>query len=243
MRVKLFVTCLVDQFFPNVGESTVRLLRRAGVDVDFPKDQTCCGQLGFNGGYQNEARTLCKRFLDIFEGDDPIIAPSGSCATMVRNFYPELVQHESPELQQRVQQTARRTYELSEFLVNVLGKTDLGLRLPAPVTATYHDCCHALRELGIGDAPRALLKHVQNLELIEMADSRACCGFGGTFSIKFPEISTAMMRDKMAAIDNSGAQVVTALDISCLMQIGGGLSRQQSSVKPIHLADVLSAGL
>lgn len=243
VEADLFVTCVVDQFFPNAGEAAVKLLRRAGVDVQFPPGQTCCGQPAFNAGYRAEARSLAKRFIKIFGDGRSIVAPSGSCATMVRVFYPELLERESDRVREQARETASRTYELTQFLVKVLGQRDLRLRLPAPMKVTYHDCCHALRELGISQEPRDLLRSVQGLELMEMDRSTWCCGFGGTFAVKFPEVSEAMLRDKLAAIQATGADVVTALDSSCLMHIGGGLTKQGAKVRALHLAEVLAMGL
>jgi len=246
VEASLFVTCVVDQFYPQVGEAAVKLLRRAGVDVLFPAGQTCCGQLAYNAGHHNEARSLAKRFLRVFGDGRYIVAPSGSCAAMVRVFYPELLERSLERDAQRYRdlahETAERTYELSQFLVNVLGRRDLGLALPQPMRVTYHDCCHALRELGISKEPRELLRNVKNLELVEQERAAWCCGFGGTFAVKFPEISEAMLRDKMAAVQATRADVVTALDSSCLMHIGGGLSRQGATVRALHVAEVLGMG-
>ena len=241
-NVSLFVTCLVDQFYPEVGEAVVKTLRHTGVQVDFPWGQTCCGQPAFNSGYQAEAQAAARHFLEVFGRSEWIVAPSGSCATMVRVFYAELFRGD-PELLAVAKTVASRTYELSEFLVRVMGVTDLGGRLPEPTRVTYHDACHGLRELGIRAEPRALLASIQGLELVEMADPGACCGFGGTFSVKYPEISAAILQDKLDQLHQTEADLVVAADSSCLMQIGGGLSRQGSSTRPIHLAELLARSL
>ncbi|MSQ12244.1 MAG: (Fe-S)-binding protein [Dehalococcoidia bacterium] len=243
MEANLFVTCVVDQLFPQVGEAAVKVLRRAGVDLDFPSGQTCCGQLAYNAGYHNEARRLARRFLRLFADGRPIVAPSGSCATMVRVFYRHLLQFDPDAVRAQAAETAARTYELSEYLVKVLGKSDLGLRLRTPLKATYHESCHALRELGLSEEPRTLLRNLQGLELVELENAQRCCGFGGTFAVKFPDISEALLRDKLASIQKSGADVVTALDASCLMHLGGALSRQGSPIRALHLAEVLGMGL
>jgi len=223
MRVGLFIPCFVDQLFPQAGIAMVNVLRRLNVEVDFPSAQTCCGQPAFNTGYWDEARQLARRYRDIFAGYDAVVSPSGSCTAMVRNFYPEL----------GVNPPA--TYEFAEFLVKKLGVTDVGAKFPARVT--YHDGCHALRELRLKDEPRQLLRHVRGLELVEMAEAETCCGFGGTFSVKFPQISTAMDAAKCASIAATGAEYVVSTDSSCLMQIARGYL----PVKTIHLAEVLAS--
>jgi L-lactate dehydrogenase complex protein LldE len=237
----LFVTCLVDQFFPEVGEGVVKVLRHLGLEVDFPPAQTCCGQPAFNGGYQAEALVAARRFLEVFQDSKYIVAPSGSCTAMVRVFYPELLRND-PKRCALAQSIAARTYEFSELLVNVLGVTALGARLP-PTRVTYHDACHGLRELGIRQEPRALLNAIGGVELVESPRHEVCCGFGGTFSVKYPEISTAMLRDKLDDIRQTGADLVVAADSSCLMHIGGGLSRLGMRTRPIHLAQLLADAL
>lgn len=239
-RVSLFVTCLVDLFFPQVGEATVQVLRHLGLPVDFPQGQTCCGQPAFNSGFWAEARVAARRFLDAFAGSECIVAPSGSCVAMVRHHYGELLAGE-PALLERAREVARHTYELSEFLVRVLGVEDLGARLPARVT--YHDSCHALRELGLAREPRALLRNIRGLELVEHQGHNWCCGFGGTFAVKYAPISTAILQDKVDAVTKSGAEIVTSTDVSCLMNIAGALSRQGAPVQAVHLAELLARGL
>ena len=246
VKASLFVTCIIDQFFPEVGESTVRLLRRLGVDVDFPAGQTCCGQTAFNPGFWSDAKPLAKRFLKTFAGDRYIVTPSGSCASMVRVFYSELL-HDDPELLEVARAIGPRVYELSEFIVDVLGVTDVAPE-PDPAAAhtgckvTYHEACHLRRELGALTQPRALIEAVQGVELVEMAQSEVCCGFGGTFAVKYADISGAMLQDKLDNISATGADFVVACDSSCLMQIGGGLQKQGIGVRPLHLAQLLDQG-
>ncbi len=237
MRVALFVTCLVDQFFPSVGEATVQVLRRLGVEVDFSEEQTCCGQPAFNTGYWHEAREVAARMLTIFEPYDYVVAPSGSCVAMVKHFYADLFQRDEQK-RAKAASLAAKTYELSQFLVHVLKKEDVGARFSARVT--YHDSCHGLRGLGIVDEPRRLLRAVRGLELAELEGSDRCCGFGGTFSVKMADISVAMLRDKIETIRRTGAGYVIGLDSSCLMQIAGLLHRQKVPIRTMHLAEVLA---
>jgi L-lactate dehydrogenase complex protein LldE len=239
MKVSLFIPCLTDQFFPRVGLNLVKILRKAGAIVDYPMEQTCCGQVAFNSGYHQEAVELAQRFLQIFANAEYIVAPSGSCASMVKIFYPEIVKDHS--LHELLHDVTSRTYEFSDFLVNVMGITDLGVRFPHKVT--YHDACHLLRELKIKEAPRELIRHVRDIEFVEMDNSEGCCGFGGTFSVKFPAISTAMAEDKAKAISSTGAEYVVANDSSCLMQIAGYLSRKGYPAKPLHLAELLGESM
>ncbi len=228
MRIALFVTCLGDTLFPEAAQATVRILQRLGHEVVFPEEQTCCGQMHLNSGYRDEAAALAKRFLDVFMDYDVVVSPSSSCVGTVRELYPELVDSTQPEV-----------YELSELLVRKLKVTDVGARFPHRVT--YHPTCHSLRVTRVGDAPIELLRNVRDLELVELERADECCGFGGTFSIKNAETSSAMLADKCAAITASGAEFCTALDGSCLLQIGGGLSRARSSVRPLHLAEILAS--
>ncbi len=243
VAASLFATCIVDQFYPGVGESTVAVLTRLGVDLDFPSGQTCCGQPAFNSGFWNDARPLAKRFLDVFEGDRYVVVPSGSCAAMIRIFYAELL-HDQPEQLAKVRELAPRVFELSEFIVDVLGVTDVstvgaGSASSAGKKITYHPGCHLTRELGVVTQPRALIDSLPGIDLVEMDRTDVCCGFGGTFSVQYPEISAAMLQDKLDDIHGSGAGTVVACDSSCLMQIGGGLSRQQIDVRPLHIAQLL----
>ena len=241
MRVSLFITCLVDQMFPDVGEAMVTTLRRLGVEVDFNETQTCCGQVCFNTGYRPETRAMAEHFIQVFENDraDFIVAPSGSCTAMVRNFYSELFPGPDDEQwRERLARVRPRLREFSEFIVNELGTEDVGARFPCRVT--YHDACHLLRELGVSDQPRRLIRSVHDVDFVEMEASDTCCGFGGTFSVKYGEISNAILQEKLTRIENSGAEFVVANDSSCLMQIAGGLSRAGSQVKTMHLAELLA---
>lgn len=235
MHVSLMITCLGDVFFPDVGAATVRLLRRLGVEVDFPKTQTCCGQPHFNSGYHAYARDLAKYTIEAFGDHHTVVTPSGSCAAMVKLEYPELF-HGDPVWHGRAEELAQRTHELSDFLINVLKIEDVGARFPCK--ATYHMACH-LRGLGLTSEAEKLLSHVKGLEMVPLERSDECCGFGGSFSVRFPEISGAMVGDKATLIENTGADVVIATDAGCLMNIGGCLRRRGSRVKTMHLAEVL----
>ena len=237
-RVSLFVTCIVDQLFPKVGIAMADVLERLGYQVEFPENQTCCGQPAFNSGYRAEARIVARHFLETFEGCERIVVPSGSCTSMVVHHFAELFGKE-PETLARVHALEKRVWEFSSFLTEVAGVEDVGAYFPA--TVTFHDGCHALRELGIRSAPRRLLAHVRGLELREMLPAEECCGFGGTFAVKFAELSGAMARTKIEAILQTGASTVVSLDPSCLMQIQGALSRAGSSVRTMHLAEVLAS--
>jgi L-lactate dehydrogenase complex protein LldE len=240
MKVALFITCLADTMFPEVGQATVRLLERLGHSVEFPSAQTCCGQMHVNTGYQREAFPLVERFVEVFEPYEAIVAPSGSCVGSVRHQH-EMVARRfgSVELVGRVERVAARTYELSELLVDVLGVEDVGAYFPHRVT--YHPTCHSLRMLRVGDKPLRLLRHVKGLELVELVEADQCCGFGGTFAIKNADTSTAMLADKMRHVLDTQAEFCTAGDSSCLMHIGGGLSRLRSGTKTVHLAQILAA--
>jgi L-lactate dehydrogenase complex protein LldE len=236
-RVALFITCLGDQFFPQVGECMVQVLRRLGVEVAFDPAQTCCGQPAFNTGYRDEARAVASRVLCLFEKADYVVAPSGSCTAMVRVFYPELFEHD-PERCQKARQLGERFFEFSEFLVKVLEVEDVGATFPHRVT--YHDSCHLLRELRIETEPRKLLRAVRGIDLREMSDYKLCCGFGGTFSVKFPEVSVAMGEDKVRAAAATGAEYLVASDSSCLMHLAGVIHRQRLPIETLHLAEVLA---
>ncbi len=238
-RVSLFITCLADQFFPQVGECVVKILKRLDVEVTFNPAQTCCGQPAFNTGYREEARRVARRVLDLYDNADYVVAPSGSCSSMVRVFYPELFA-EDAALLRKAQDLQKRFFEFSEFLVKVLKVEDVGARFPHRVT--YHDSCHLLRELGVAEAPRQLLRKVQGLELAEMGDYKLCCGFGGTFSVKFPEVSVPMGQDKIRAASEVGAEYLVAADGGCLMHLAGQIHRQGLPLKTLHLAEVLAQG-
>jgi L-lactate dehydrogenase complex protein LldE len=237
VKTSLFITCLVDQLFPNVGIGMVEVLERLGVEVEFNPEQTCCGQPFFNTGYRREAAEVARRFLRVFGESEYIVAPSGSCTAMVKVFYQELFHHDE-KLASESRQLAARLYEFSEFLVNVLKVEDVGASYRGKVT--YHDSCHLLRELRISREPRRLIRAVKGIEFIEMTDSDSCCGFGGTFSVKHPEISCAILSDKLNNLAACGADTVVASDSSCLMQIAGGLGRQRIPARTMHLAELLA---
>ena len=237
-RLSLFVTCMVDQLFPKIGLAMTDVLERLGFEVDFPEAQTCCGQPAFNSGYCSEARTIARHFLDVFEKSECIVVPSGSCTSMITHHFADLFQDEPPVLA-RVHALAKRVWEFSTFLTEGAGVEDVGARLQGVVT--FHDGCHGLRELGIRSAPRRLLAHVRELELREMEPAEECCGFGGTFSVKFAALSGAMARTKIEAIARTGAATVVSLDPSCLMQIQGAVSRAGLKLRTMHLAEVLAS--
>ncbi len=240
MRVAVMVTCVNDAMFPDTGKALVRLLRRLGVDVEFPEAQTCCGQPMVNTGYLDEAIPLVRNYVSAFEKFDAVVTPSGSCAGSVRHQH-DIVARRSGDagLITAVADTSPRVYELSEFLVDVLEVTDVGAYFPH--TVTYHPTCHSLRMLGVGDRPRRLLEAVRGLRLVELPRADECCGFGGTFALKNSETSVAMGSDKANHVRATGAEVLVAGDNSCLMHVGGLLSRQRSGVRVMHLAEVLAS--
>ncbi len=237
LRVALFVTCLGDQFFPLVGECAVQVLRQLGVEVSFNPAQTCCGQPAFNSGYRQEAREVAARMLDLFKDADYVVAPSGSCTSMVRVYYPELFSGDPARLRE-FESLRTRFFEFSEFLVRVLKVEDVGASFRGRVT--YHDSCHLLRELGVSEEPRKLIRAVRGIELVEMRDDRLCCGFGGTFSVKFPEVSVAMGEDKVRAAAEVGAEYLVANDSGCLMHLAGLVHRRGLPLKTMHLAELLA---
>jgi L-lactate dehydrogenase complex protein LldE len=240
MRIALFVTCLVDGLFPDVGRATVALLRKLGHEVEVPLSQTCCGQMHINTGYPNQALPLVANHVSAFEGFDAVVAPSGSCVGAVRHQHTEVARRAGDDaLATSAAELATRTYELSEFLVDVLEVTDVGAYFPHRVT--YHPTCHSLRMLRVADKPLQLLRNVRGIDLVELPDAEACCGFGGTFAIKNPDVSTAILADKIRCVTSTGAEVCSAGDSSCLMHIGGGLSRLQAGVRTMHLAEILAA--
>ncbi|MFP5283873.1 MAG: (Fe-S)-binding protein, partial [Actinomycetes bacterium] len=240
MKIALFITCLADAMFPEAGKATVRLLERLGHTVAFPSSQTCCGQMHLNTGYQREALPLVRRYAEAFGPYEVIVAPSGSCVGCVRHQHETVARRfGSSDLVQQVEQVAARTYELSELLVDVLGVTDVGAYFPHRVT--YHPTCHSLRMLRVGDKPLRLLRAVEALELVELPDAEQCCGFGGTFALKNADTSTAMLGDKMRHVLDTRAEFCTAGDSSCLMHIGGGLSRIRAGAKTVHLAQILAS--
>ena len=222
MRIALFITCVADTLFPEVGQATVRLLERLGHEVVFPAEQTCCGQMHLNSGYRKDAEQLGRRFKSVFGEFDAVVSPSSSCVGTVRTEW-----------------GMSNVFELSELLVQKLGVENVGARFRAKVA--YHPTCHSLRAIQVGDAPLRLLRNVRGLELVEHADPEECCGFGGTFALKNADTSSAMLEDKCAALEASGARWCTALDSSCLLHIGGGLSRRRSPTSAIHLAEILAA--
>jgi L-lactate dehydrogenase complex protein LldE len=221
VRVSLFITCFNDTLFPQTGRAVVRLLERLGCEVDFPLEQTCCGQMHMNSGYPREGVALARRWARVFEGAEAVVTPSASCAGMLRH-------HVQAEV-----------YELSEFLVDRLGVEDVGANFPHRVT--FHPTCHSLRELGVGDRPMRLLRAVKGIDLVDLPESAECCGFGGTFAVKNADVSSAMLADKVRAVLDTRAEVVCSADNSCLMHIGGALSRQRTGVRTLHLAEVLAS--
>ncbi|MEU2359393.1 (Fe-S)-binding protein [Streptomyces noursei] len=244
MRVALFVTCINDTLRPRTGRAVVTLLERLGVDVDFPAGQSCCGQPQFNTGYRHATEPLVRRFDRAFADHAYVVTPSGSCAAMVRDNFPRIgakaaAEGRGRELAEAAARAVPKTYELTEFLVDVLGVTDVGAYYPH--TVTYHPTCHGLRVLGLGDRPRRLLERVRGLTLKELPGAEECCGFGGTFAVKNPAVSAAMGADKVRAVTGTGAQALCTVDNSCLLHVGGMLARQGSTVRPVHLAEILAS--
>jgi L-lactate dehydrogenase complex protein LldE len=240
VRASLFITCFNDTLFPETGQAVVALLERLGVDVDFPREQTCCGQMHFNTGYADEAVPLVRRFVAAFSASEVVVAPSGSCVAMVRDFYSRAAEiADDRSLAEEVEALRPRVLELSELLVDRLGVEDVGAYFPHRVT--YHPTCHSLRLLRVGDRPLRLLRAVRGIDLVELPEATQCCGFGGTFAVKNADTSTAMLTDKVRAILDTGAEVCSASDNSCLMHIGGALSRQRAGVRTMHLAEILAA--
>jgi L-lactate dehydrogenase complex protein LldE len=235
--VTLFIQCLVDSIYPEVGEAMVQIFRKLGIGLACPTRQTCCGQPAFNAGYRREARAAAKRFINIFEAAEIIVCPSGSCVTMVRHHYTQLFNADTA-WRGRAEQVAGKTFELTEYLVDVLGVEDLGAHYDGKLT--YHDSCHLLRSLRIKEQPRKLLRKVSGAEFVEMYDSDRCCGFGGSFAVKYPDISTAMLTDKVNNIIDSGADAVVGCDMGCLMNIQGMLSRKGAAVRTMHIAQILA---
>lgn len=237
MRVALFATCLVDFMRPSVGFAAVQLLQQAGCEVDVPLAQTCCGQPAWNNGDAVNARKLARQMIDVFEGYDHVIVPSGSCAGMLRHHYPTVLAEDS-DYNERANQLAGRCHELTGFLVDVLGVTSTGAEFNGRLT--WHDSCSCLREMQVSRQPRQLLQALQGCELIELPDNEVCCGFGGTFCVKFPEISTRMVTDKVDAIVATGASTVAAADLGCLMNIAGRISRRELPIRVFHVAELLA---
>jgi L-lactate dehydrogenase complex protein LldE len=240
MKISLFITCFNDTLFPETGRATVRLLERLGHEVEFRSEQTCCGQMHCNTGYREETLTLARRFVRVFAGAEVIVAPSASCVGLVRDVYPALAEEAGDAaFAEEVRALVPRVFELSEFLVNRLGLEDVGAYYPHRVT--YHPTCHSLRLLHVGDAPLKLLRAVRGIELVELPDATECCGFGGTFAVKNSDTSIAMLTDKMRCVLDTGAEVCTAGDNSCLMHIHGGLHRSRAGVRAVHLAEILAS--
>ncbi|ARP68804.1 Fe-S oxidoreductase [Streptomyces pluripotens] len=244
MRVGLFLTCVNDTLYPDTGRAVVKLLTRLGVEVDFPMTQTCCGQAHYNTGYRHQAEPLAWHFSDVFGAYEAIVTPSGSCGAMVRELYPRMGERAAAEgrgdaLTRALAPVVPKTFELTEFLVDVLGVTDVGACYPHKVT--YHPTCHGLRGLGLADRPRRLLQAVRGLELVELPGAEECCGFGGTFALKNAELSAAMGADKVRSAESTGADVLCAADNSCLMHLGGTMSRLQSDMRPVHIAEILAS--
>jgi L-lactate dehydrogenase complex protein LldE len=236
-NVSLFVTCIVDQLFPRAGMAMAEVLERAGCRLSFPPDQTCCGQPAFNSGYRDEARQVASHFLNVFRDAEYVVVPSGSCTSMITHHFEELFAQEPNKLEETLR-LKPRVWEFSQFLTEVLKLEDVGASMDG--VATYHDSCHALRELKIKEGPRRLLGNVRGLELREMDLAEECCGFGGTFSVKFPEVSGGMVRTKIDSIMRTGADVVVSIDSSCLMQIQGAINRAGLPIRTMHLAEVLA---
>ncbi|MCX5079512.1 (Fe-S)-binding protein [Streptomyces sp. NBC_00401] len=244
MRVALFLTCVNDTLYPDTGRAVVKLLTRLGVDIDFPMGQTCCGQAHYNTGYRHEAEPLARKFSDVFGEYDAIVTPSGSCGAMVRELYPRMGERARAEgrgdgLAATLAPVVPKTYELTEFLVDVLGVTDVGAYYPH--TVTYHPTCHGLRSLGLGDRPYQLLRAVKGLDLKELPGAAECCGFGGTFAVKNSDVSAAMAEDKVRNAGSTGADVLCAADNSCLMHLGGTMSRLHTAMRPVHIAEILAS--
>jgi L-lactate dehydrogenase complex protein LldE len=238
VRASLMVTCLGDMFYPEIGVRIVRLLRGLGVEVDFPAGQTCCGLPLFNSGYHVEAAAVAARTIPLFRDSAHVVVPSGSCAWMVKHEYPGLVA--DPALRREAEALASRTYELSQFLVRVLGVTRFTSAVRGRVT--YHDSCHLLRGLHESASPREILSRLEGVEVVALPGADECCGFGGSFSVRLPEVSTAILDKKLANVEQTGADVVVACDAGCLMQMSGGLSRRGARARAVHLAELLDGG-
>lgn len=240
MRISLFITCFNDTLVPRTGQAVVRVLERLGHTVDFPMDQTCCGQMHYNTGYQREALPLIRSFVEVFRDAEVVVSPSASCVGMVRHMYPQAAaEFGDAKLAAEVEALLPRVYEFSEFLVNKLGVEDVGAYFPHRVT--YHPTCHSLRFVRVGDAPLKLLRAVRGVDFVDLPQSEECCGFGGTFAVKNADTSIAMLGDKIRCVQNTKAEYCVSADNSCLMHIGGGLRKQRTGVGAIHLAEVLAS--
>ena len=247
-RARIFVTCVVDQLFPEVGVAAVRVLRALGDEVEFDTEQTCCGQPAFNTGYWNDARDVARRLLGQYDDSAPVVVPSGSCAAMIRNYYAELFAGDPVNLA-RARRLARRVYEFTEYVAEFFLPDRLAAALAdpttdaEPVSVAFHEACHAKRELGVDAQPKAILDALPGVDRVDLPQAEVCCGFGGTFSVKYPDISGAMLRDKLDRIEESGADLATACDASCLMHIRGGLRRRESPVQTAHIAELIAQNL
>ncbi len=240
MNISLFITCYNDTLFPETGKAVVSILERLGHTIHFPEEQTCCGQMHYNTGYQHDVIPLLTRFLDQFEEVEAVMAPSASCVAAIHEFYPKLAALTGDsELEERVSKLIPKVYEFSQFLVHKLNIVDVGAYYPHRVT--FHPTCHSVRMLKIGDAPLRLLRNVKGIDLVELPGALECCGFGGTFAIKNADTSEAMLEDKISNIKQTGGEVCVAADNSCLMHIGGALNRQNSGIKTVHIAEILAS--
>jgi L-lactate dehydrogenase complex protein LldE len=240
MKVSVFITCLSDAIYPRVGEAMARLLARQGMKLHFPETQTCCGQPAFNSGYWEEAKASAKTLLEAFEDSDFVVSPSGSCTGMIHHYYPTLFK-DDPVLLEKAHRFIEKTYEFSQFLVNVLGVTDVGAHFPYKVT--YHPSCHGSRLLGVKDEPRQLLENVKGLEFVKLPFAEDCCGFGGTFAVKMSDISGAMVEEKVQHVLETEAEVLVGMDMGCLMNIGGRLRYEGKPVRVMHIAELLYEGV
>ena len=238
MNVHVFIPCFIDQLYPTAGFNTIKVLEKAGCTVTYNQDQTCCGQPAFNAGYWGESREVCNKFINDFSGADHIVVPSASCTGFIKNYYSKI--YDNASNQKDIKGLQDKVYELSDFLVNVLNIQDLGAQFEG--VATYHDSCAALRECKIKNEPRQLLEKVKGLKLIELQDNETCCGFGGTFAVKFEGISVAMGEQKVQNIVKTNADYLISTDLSCLMHIGGVMDKMELPIKSLHLADVLASG-
>lgn len=243
VQASLFITCIIDNFYPEVGESTAKVLDYFDVKLDLPENQTCCGQPAFNSGYWNESKKLAKKFIKDFQNSNYIVIPSGSCTSMIKVFYKELL-HDEKNYTEKINSISSKTFEFSDFLVNIMGINDLSSYTEKSDNQeedliTYHESCHLRRELNIKNEPRQLISSISNIKLIEMNQSEVCCGFGGTFAIKYPEISSEMLKDKILNIKSSHSNLVTSCDSSCLMQISGGLKKQNEKIKTTHISEII----
>jgi L-lactate dehydrogenase complex protein LldE len=240
LRVSLFITCYNDTLFPATGQAVVRLLERLGHTIEFPLEQTCCGQMHYNTGYQQEAMPMMRRFVEVFRDAEAVCIPSSSCVAMIRDHYPLMATEQSdPGLARAVDELLPRIYELTELLVHRFGLEDVGAAFPHRVT--YHASCHSLRSLHLGDLPLRLLRNVRGIELLDLPNVDRCCGFGGTFAVKMGDLSAAMLAEKMQDIESTRAEYVTAVDNSCLMHIFGGLHRQNTGIRTAHIAEILAS--